>query len=135
MCTLIYLENSLKCLNTNYGCINIHVFTMYNILQFCNLAANVFLIKSLPLPLRCRYYWSSPINLTEPLPFIVDPIEGDILSSSVSFLDSLHLKSVTWDRVRTATASDEDMHSLVGLGESGLPAFRRELPGPLRDYF
>ena len=25
------------------------------------------------------------------------------------------------------------MHSLVGLVESGLPAFRHELPGPLRD--
>ena len=84
-----------------------------------------------------------PINLTEPLTLMAgfradtdaDAIEAGILPSSVSSLDSLHLKSVTWDRVRTATASDEDMHCLVGLVESGLPAFRHELPGPLRDYF
>ena len=34
-------------------------------------------------------------------------------------LESLH--SVTWDRVREATANDEDMHLLLSLIENGMP--------------
>lgn len=52
--------------------------------------------------------------------------------SVVFALASLH--SVTWDRVREATASDEDMHLLTSLIEEGLPQFRHELPPPLRSF-
>ena len=44
------------------------------------------------------------------------------------------LRSVTWDRVREATASDEDTHLLVSLIENGMPQFRHELPHALRAF-
>ena len=47
-------------------------------------------------------------------------------------LESLH--SVTWDRVREATASDEDMHLLLSLLENGMPHFRHELPHAVRTF-
>ena len=65
----------------------------------------------------------------------ISAIEDSLLSSLVYSLNSLHLKSVTWDRVHTATTSDTNMQSLVDLIESGMPQFRHELPEPLREYF
>ena len=65
----------------------------------------------------------------------ISAIEDSLLSSSVYSLNSLNLKSVTWDRVRTATTSDTNMQSLVDLIESGMPQFRHELPEPLHEYF
>ena len=47
-------------------------------------------------------------------------------------LESLH--SVTWDRVREATDSDEDMHLLLSLIENGMPQFRHELPHAVRAF-
>ena len=44
------------------------------------------------------------------------------------------LRSVTWDRARKATASDEDTHLLVSLIENGMPQFRHELPHALRAF-
>ncbi|XP_063960192.1 uncharacterized protein LOC135155220 [Lytechinus pictus] len=57
------------------------------------------------------------------------------LSSAMCALESLHLKSVTWDRVRTATTSDDNMQALLNAVEAGMPEFRYELPSPLREYF
>ena len=47
-------------------------------------------------------------------------------------LESRH--SVTWDCVREATASDEDMHLLLSLIENGVPQFRHELPHALHHF-
>ena len=44
------------------------------------------------------------------------------------------LRSVTWDRARQATVSDENMHLLTSIIESGMPRFRHELPAPLRAF-
>ena len=53
----------------------------------------------------------------------------DILTYS---LESLH--SVTWDRVREATAGDEDMHFILSLIENSMPQFRHELSHALRAF-
>ncbi len=68
------------------------------------------------------------------IPDVVNVEECTIVSATAS-LDSLPMKSVTWERVQTATASDDNMHTLVDLIESGIPAFRHELPTPLREYY
>ena len=65
----------------------------------------------------------------------MDTVEVCTLSTAVCAIDSLHLRSVTWDRVRTATASDDHMQTLLGIIESGMPEYRHELPQPLREYF
>ncbi|XP_071478837.1 uncharacterized protein [Diadema antillarum] len=62
-------------------------------------------------------------------------VEVCMLSSVTCALESLHLKSVTWDRVRTATASDDNMQALLNAIEAGMPEFRHELPTTIREYF
>ncbi|CAG2248714.1 unnamed protein product [Mytilus edulis] len=62
-------------------------------------------------------------------------IDNSVFISAVSSLDSLAVKSVTWDRVRTATASDDNMNELINLIESGTPEFRHEFPPQLREFF
>ena len=57
------------------------------------------------------------------------------LSSAVMSLNSLHIKSVTWDRLRMETASDDSMHKLVNLIEYGLPQTRGEFPEELQEYY
>ena len=47
-------------------------------------------------------------------------------------LESRH--SVTWDCVREATASDEDMHLLLSLIENDAPQFLHELPHALHHF-
>jgi len=47
----------------------------------------------------------------------------------------LSLRSVTWERVRTAIASDDDMQALVTIIEAGMPESKNELPEQLREYF
>lgn len=64
-----------------------------------------------------------------------DTIEVCTLSSAMCALESLRLKSVTWGRVRTATASDDNMQALLSTIEAGMPEFRHELPPSLREYF
>ena len=72
------------------------------------------------------------IRATEP---DTDSIEECVIASATSSLDSITMKSVTWDRVRIATASDDNMNQLLNLVESGLPEIRQEFPEQLRDYF
>ncbi|XP_063436853.1 uncharacterized protein K02A2.6-like [Mytilus trossulus] len=62
-------------------------------------------------------------------------IDNNVFISAVSSLDSLAVKSVNWDRVRTATAIDDNMNELINLIESGTPEFRHEFPLQLREYF
>ena len=50
-------------------------------------------------------------------------------------LDSLAVRSVTWDRVCTATASDNSMNELINFIESGIPEFRHKFPPQMREYF
>ncbi|KAH3877190.1 hypothetical protein DPMN_001049 [Dreissena polymorpha] len=58
-----------------------------------------------------------------------DSIDEWVIAIVVSSLNALNLRSVTWDRVRTATAIDTDM---LPLTES---EHRHQLPESLRDYF
>ncbi|CAE1174081.1 unnamed protein product [Acanthosepion pharaonis] len=62
-------------------------------------------------------------------------IEEYVIAAATTSLNALNLKSVTWDRVSTATASDEDMLVLTELIESGMPEFRHEMPNSIREYF
>jgi len=55
-----------------------------------------------------------------------------LYSSAVSSLSTL--QCITWDRIRTATTSDESMFQLVQLIESGIPEARNEVPSSLREY-
>lgn len=59
-----------------------------------------------------------------------DPDMVAAVSTSLSYL-----KSITWDAVRMATASDETMSLLLSLIDDGLPGSRHEMPPNLRDYF
>ena len=44
------------------------------------------------------------------------------------------LRSVTWDRVREATSSDVDMHTLEEMATDGIPDSKIEMPETIRDY-
>ena len=44
------------------------------------------------------------------------------------------LRSVTWDRVREATSSDVDMHTLEEMATDGIPDSKTEMPETIRDY-
>ena len=44
------------------------------------------------------------------------------------------LQSITWDEVRVATTSDNDMQKMVGIIESGMPDNREDLPPTLQVY-
>ncbi len=59
-------------------------------------------------------------------------IDDDTLGSAICALTSLN--SVTWDKVRHATSSDENMNLLLSTIESGIPKYRHELPPTLREY-
>lgn len=61
--------------------------------------------------------------------------EEVVVSTAISALNALSVRSVTWDRVRTATATEPDMCTLVDLVENGLPEFRHEMPEALIDFF
>ena len=68
--------------------------------------------------------------------FSTNPLLEDTMDVSIiASLDMLNIQSVTWDRVRTATCSDDNMRNLVDLVESGMPEYRHELPESLREYF
>ena len=63
-----------------------------------------------------------------------DSIEDTILASSMSSLQSLMTKSLTWDTMRTATTSDTDMHTLQELTTTVLPESKNEYPASICDY-
>lgn len=58
--------------------------------------------------------------------------EVKFYSSVLSSVTSL--QCISWDKIRTATASDEDMFKLVQQIESGISDIRNDLPPSLRDY-
>jgi hypothetical protein len=59
-------------------------------------------------------------------------VEETCIEDSVEALETL--QSVTWNRVREATSSDQDMLTLSSFIENGMPDFRHELPPQLREY-
>ena len=59
-------------------------------------------------------------------------IDDAVRNAATYALESL--QSITWDRTRQETASDENMHLLMSIIENGMPKFRHELPIPLRAY-
>ena len=63
-----------------------------------------------------------------------DGIEHSLIHAATSSLHAAALRSITWDRVRTATASDPIMNSLLEVIECGMPDFRHEMPAPIREY-
>jgi len=63
-----------------------------------------------------------------------DGIEHSLIHAAISSLHAAALRSITWDRVRIATASDPDMNSLREVIECGIPDFRHEMPAPIREY-
>jgi hypothetical protein len=50
------------------------------------------------------------------------------IPDSIKLISSFAVRSVTWDRVCTATASDNSMNELINFIESGIPEFRHEFP-------
>ena len=44
------------------------------------------------------------------------------------------LSTVTWDKVRQATSSDDNMNHLLTLIDSGMPVSRHDLPVKLQEY-
>ena len=57
------------------------------------------------------------------------------MATAVSSLDALSVQSVTWDRVRTMSASDPDMLELADLIENGMPDSCLKMPAALKDFF
>ena len=78
----------------------------------------------------------APTELLDQIRLTEDPydLEESLVAATTSSLDFLAVKSVTWDRVRLATASDESMNNLLQLIETGLPELRHTYPPSLRDY-
>ena len=64
-----------------------------------------------------------------------DGIEHSLINAATSSLHGAALQAITWDRVRTATASDSNMNSFREAIECGMPGFRHELPAPIREYY
>ncbi|XP_069110181.1 uncharacterized protein [Argopecten irradians] len=58
-----------------------------------------------------------------------------VIAAAFTTLNAIDLRSVTWDRVKTATTSDDNMQALHALIESGMPNDRHELPKSLQEYF
>ncbi|XP_013400274.1 uncharacterized protein K02A2.6-like [Lingula anatina] len=60
-------------------------------------------------------------------------IEENLIDSANYALDST-IKSIIWNQVRQATASDENMNQLLSIIDLGIPKHRHELPPSLREY-
>ena len=84
-----------------------------------------------PDPYRCSFL--DHIRCEEPPLASRSLAIDDQLASSAS--SDLRFITVTWDRVKVATASERDMVYLMSIFESGFPNFRHELPPTLREYY
>ncbi len=62
-----------------------------------------------------------------------DDHESSLQKFTVPTINSL--QSVTWARVRLATASNDDMNQLLSIIESGMPESRHQLPPNSQEYF
>ena len=67
-----------------------------------------------------------------PLTSFSTTIDSQLVSTATSALKTV---AITWDRVRLATTSDQDMAALLHTIERGFPQFRHELPTTLQEYY
>ena len=79
-----------------------------------------------------RLAFLNAISIAETSPPYVDH-ESSLQQFTVAAINSL--QSVTWTRVRLATASNDDMNQLLSIIESGMPDSRHQLPPNLQEYF
>ncbi|XP_013793846.1 uncharacterized protein K02A2.6-like, partial [Limulus polyphemus] len=81
----------------------------------------------------------NPTGDAEPMVLTDDISSVSLNNESYLYLSVAHsienLKCVTWDKVRTATSSDESMHQLVEIIETSVPAARTDFPSSLQDFF
>ena len=83
--------------------------------------------SNMPTSSECCHTLLTAIWTTESTP--ATAIDTSVHHYMTAVIDSL--KSVTWDWVRLATNSDEDMATLLSLIESGMLEFRYQLPPQL----
>ena len=78
--------------------------------------------------------WTTTIlqRIRDPAP-CDEMLDGCVISAVSSSLRPL--RSITWDMVRTATASDPVLHTLIDVLHTGMPEHRNDLPPELREYF
>ena len=67
-----------------------------------------------------------------PLTSFSTTIDSQLASTATSALKTV---AITWDRVRLATTSDQDMAALLHTIVRGFPQFRHELPTTLQEYY
>ena len=79
-----------------------------------------------------RLAFLNAISIAETSPSY-DDHESSLQQFTVAAINSL--QSVTWTRVRLATASNDDMNQLLSIIESGMPNSRHQLPPNLQEYF
>ena len=75
-----------------------------------------------------RYPTGTPVGMILPDDVTIDDA-GSVAAAAITTI-----RSVTWERVREATASDPAMLRLLELVEEGLPDHRHEMPEELREY-
>jgi hypothetical protein len=113
-----------------YQATSIMPLTLFHVTQLGTLK-NLFLsddiaaIKNDTISLLPATSFLSGIHTSDSESDVTD-MENSIIISAVSSLDSLAVRSMAWDRVRTATASDNSMNELINFIESGIPEFRYE---------
>ena len=66
--------------------------------------------------------------------FHTEANDDDLTYHAMAALDSLQPQVVTWNKVRVATSSDENLQNLLAIIESGFPEKCEELPPPLREF-
>ncbi|XP_053385871.1 uncharacterized protein LOC128550595 [Mercenaria mercenaria] len=81
----------------------------------------------------------NPTGDAEPMVLNDDVSSVSLNNESYLYLSAAYsienLECVTWDKVRTATSSDESVHQLVEIIETGVPATRTDFPSSLQDLF
>ncbi|XP_043197629.1 uncharacterized protein LOC122368069 [Amphibalanus amphitrite] len=85
-------------------------------------------VKNRVPDIASRYPTGAPIGISLSDDVTVDDA-GEVAAAAITTI-----RSVTWDRVRDATAGDPSMMRLLELIEGGLPAHRHEMPEELREY-
>jgi len=68
-----------------------------------------------------RHPTNAAVQLDDVATVIFPAQDGAVLSTAVTTLYSPEVRSVTWERLRTANASDQDMHNLHELIENDNP--------------
>ena len=135
---LIYIE--LPCIRAKYSELHYNRVLGYSETRLqrsnfqgpCNFAITEFYCIPTSVSLLPSKKFLEGIRASEP---DTSSIEECVIASVTTSLYSIAMKSVTWDKVRIVTASDDNMNNLLHLIESGLPESRQEFPEQLCDYF